>query len=88
MPVPEGRRFQPGQSGNPGGRPKGYAAFREQIRELTPEALEALRSALSDPRTRLSAALAIFDYGWGRPQPPERTLEELLSELSPSEPRR
>lgn len=82
MRMPEGRRFEPGQSGNPGGRPRGYSAFRESIRSLTPEALDALRESLANPRTRLSAALAIFDYGWGRPQAPERGLDELLSELS------
>lgn len=32
-PRGPGRRFQPGQSGNPGGRPKGYAGLAAAVRE-------------------------------------------------------
>ena len=51
MPNPQrGRPFQKGQSGNPGGRPKGSRTFA--IRELVAE-------ALADPATR-EAAIAEF----------------------------
>ena len=33
-------KFKPGQSGNPGGRPKGFAEVRELAREHTVAAIE------------------------------------------------
>ena len=56
--------FKPGQSGNPGGRPKGIEAL---AREHTPAALAALVDALRSPRERVSAAVALLDRGWGKP---------------------
>jgi len=56
--------FKPGQSGNPGGRPKGIEA---QAREYTGVALEALVDALRSPRERVPAAIALLDRGWGKP---------------------
>jgi hypothetical protein len=35
-------KFQPGQSGNPGGRPKTIGAVRDLAREHSPAAIEAL----------------------------------------------
>lgn len=57
-------RFKPGQSGNPGGRPKGVAAL---AREHTPEAIKALVAALKCKKERVSAAIALLDRGWGKP---------------------
>ena len=56
--------FKPGQSGNPGGRPKGIEAL---AREHTPAALAALVDALRSPRERVGAAVALLDRGWGKP---------------------
>lgn len=69
--VPEGRRFQPGQSGNPRGRPKRDLELAELARGYTADALETLVSLMSDgrapPAARVAAAMAILDRGWGRP---------------------
>ncbi len=58
--------WQPGQSGNPGGRPKGIAA---KAREHTDRALEVLAEALADDdhRVRVTAAKELLDRGWGKP---------------------
>jgi hypothetical protein len=58
-------QWAPGQSGNPGGRPKGIEAL---ARAYTPQALEALVVALQDPGTRVAAAVALLDRGWGKPK--------------------
>ncbi len=65
---PSNRNLRPwvkGQSGNPGGRPKGIEA---RAREYTEEALAVLVAAMSDPdpRTRIAAASALLDRGWGK----------------------
>jgi len=57
--------FQPGQSGNPAGRPKGIEAL---ARAHTPEAIAALVDALRSPKERVSAAVALLDRGWGKPK--------------------
>jgi HEAT repeat protein len=56
--------FQPGQSGNPAGRPKGIEAL---ARAHTPAAIAALVDALRSPKERVSAAVALLDRGWGKP---------------------
>jgi hypothetical protein len=56
--------FQPGKSGNPGGRPKGIEAI---AREHTPAAIAALVAALQNPRERVAAATVLLGYGWGKP---------------------
>ncbi len=65
--------FVKGQSGNPIGRPK--ATHREKIKALarkhTKEAVRILESIMNDPaepgRTRIAAAEALLDRGYGRP---------------------
>ncbi len=61
--------FQPGQSGNPGGRPKDNAVVRDLAREHTLGAIKALADALEDEnsRVRVTAAEALLDRGWGKP---------------------
>lgn len=58
--------FKPGQSGNPGGRPKGIAA---KAREHTDTALEVLVAGMADDdaRVRVAAAREVLDRGWGKP---------------------
>lgn len=59
-------RFKPGQSGNPGGRPKGIAAL---ARQHTDRALEVLVAGMADDdaRVRVAAAREVLDRGWGKP---------------------
>lgn len=62
---PPGHGWKPGQSGNPGGRPKGIGA---KAREHTDKALEILVEGMSDKdaRVRVAAAKEILDRGWGK----------------------
>lgn len=64
-PQRKDSRFQPGQSGNPGGRPKGYAEFRELCRDRSPKALATLDAALDDGD--LYAVRVVLEYAWGKP---------------------
>ena len=71
--LPERRAvgFLPGQSGNPGGRPKALREVMELARAKTEAAVETLAGIMSDekapPAARVSAATALLDRGWGRP---------------------
>ena len=69
--IPEGRRFQPGNSGNPRGRPKRDFDVAELARQHTNAAVETLAEVMSDRRApasaRVSAAQALLDRGYGRP---------------------
>lgn len=64
--------WQPGQSGNPAGRPKGLS---RKVRELVGGDGEALAQVfidvLADPkassRDRMEAATWLADRGWGKP---------------------
>ena len=62
-------RFKPGQSGNPGGRPRGEHRVRELAQQYTAEALETLVQVMHNgrPSERVAAAVAILDRGWGKP---------------------
>ena len=64
-------RWQKGQSGNPGGRPKVIGDLQEQARQWAPEALEALREIAASrdapASARVSAASALLDRGYGKP---------------------
>jgi hypothetical protein len=67
-----GRPFQKGQSGNPGGRPKEIAEVKELARAHMPAAIEALVSIMKNTKSsdaaRVSAATALLDRGYGKPQ--------------------
>lgn len=60
--------FQKGQSGNPGGRPKAEVQVRDLARQHTEAAIKALVAALAAKQesTRVSAAQALLDRGWGK----------------------
>lgn len=64
--------WKPGQSGNPGGRPKVVAEVRELARAHTEDALSTLASIMKNedapPAARVSAAAHILDRGYGKPQ--------------------
>jgi HEAT repeat protein len=59
--------YKPGESGNPSGRPKTDFRVKELAREYTEQAITALVDALADERTRVAAAIALLDRGYGKP---------------------
>jgi uncharacterized protein DUF5681 len=66
--------FKPGQSGNPGGRPKRteeQRTFEQMVRSATPKAVEVLQRCLDDPKAawsdRMKASLALISYAEGTP---------------------
>ena len=64
-----GRPFQPGQSGNPLGRPKIPEDVREATRAACPKAVAVLIELLDDKKSliRLEAAKTLLDRGYGKP---------------------
>lgn len=78
--MPENRRrtgnstsFKPGQTGNPGGRPKRTQEQKdalEMIKALAPEAVERLKEIITDPSirpdTRLKAIEIVLERTYGK----------------------
>jgi len=64
-------RFQKGQSGNPGGRPKAEYAVQELARSKAPQAIATLAAIMESEKAsdaaRVAAANAILDRGYGKP---------------------
>jgi hypothetical protein len=64
-------KFQKGQSGNPGGRPKTSGPARQLARIYTVEAIETLveimRDNAANHTARVTAAQSLLDRGWGKP---------------------
>lgn len=69
-----GKPFEKGKSGNPGGRPKIDARVRELAQAQTESAIDTLVSVMENKKapaaSRVSAATAILDRGWGKPVQP------------------
>lgn len=70
-PRAPGRPFVPGQSGNPGGRPKGAAAkARELLGNDPSKILTAFLAIVTDETAkdsdRIAAGREILDRGWGK----------------------
>lgn len=62
--------WQPGQSGNPGGRPREVGHVRDLARNHTDAAIATLVTIMRDSkqpgRARVAAAEALLDRAWGR----------------------
>ena len=62
-----GRPFQKGVSGNPGGRPRVLADVQDLARRKSPETINTLVTIMNDekapPAARVAAANAVFDRG-------------------------
>lgn len=75
--------FQPGVSGNPGGRPKSDATIRELAKQHTEEALlilvEIAMNKKSPPSARVHAACALLDRGWGKPSMYFESMHSILT---------
>ena len=73
MTNPENRgttgQFQPGQSGNPGGRPKVDGEIRELAQKHGPDALRRIIALMNSnsERIALMAAPAVLDRAYGKP---------------------
>jgi hypothetical protein len=74
---PIGRPFKPGQSGNPGGRPKGVASTVREVCGGDPSHLAALLLEIARggsvngkparPADQIRATELLLAYGWGKP---------------------
>lgn len=72
MANPTGKGgFKPGQSGNPGGRPKVIADVKDLARSHTETAIATLVDVMTTEdqpaAARVAAANAILDRGYGKP---------------------
>lgn len=82
-----GRPFPPGQSGNPGGRPKLPADLREAYRAVHPRAVARLTELIEskDPAVALRACVVVIERVEGRvplgmKHEIGRSLEDLIRE--------
>ena len=60
-------KFQPGQSGNPNGRPKGFATFRQRCAQfMDKEGFSLLTEMAREPNEFALRLMA--EYAYGKPQ--------------------
>lgn len=62
-------KFKPGQSGNPGGRPKFDGGVRELAQRNCPKAIQTLVKLMDskDERVAMAASEAVLNRGLGKP---------------------
>lgn len=64
-------RYAPGQSGNPGGRPRVVGHVRDLAQKHAEDAIATLATIMrqddAPPSARIAAATALLDRGYGRP---------------------
>ena len=90
--------FKPGVSGNPDGRPKRpetiearrvVADVKSAARELTPVAMDTLEKAMTDQKApwaaKITAAIAVLDRGWGKPQQTVSANVSILDQMTDDE---
>jgi hypothetical protein len=87
--------FQPGISGNPGGRSKTATLIRQKAESFCDEALEVIRDVMRNPAVkggalRLAAANALLDRGVGKAMSPATLdvsvqLRQRLVDMTPEE---
>jgi len=68
-PIPGNRPWRKGQSGNPGGRPKGIAsAVKERVKpeDLVDILVDVARDPRAKPAERIAAVRELADRGWGK----------------------
>lgn len=75
-----GNGFKPGQSGNPGGRPKIPEEFKELARANSVKALKKAIGMMDDPsvppQVQLKAAEVVMERAWGKANQPLSGLDE------------
>lgn len=90
--VSFGKPFQPGQSGNPGGRPKLAESVTELARAHTDDAMKALARVMLDPKSPpssvVAASEALLSRGWGKPLATIEQTVSLLDNVSVEDKRR
>jgi len=68
----EGKRFEPGKSGNPGGRPKQDVTVTELAKSHTEMAIRVLAEIAQDPKaaknSRVKACELLLNRGHGTPR--------------------
>jgi hypothetical protein len=78
--------WQPGQSGNPGGKHGEYWEALKICRDASPEAARTMVELLGsdDDRVRLMAAREIYDRAWGKPKEYDPAAERERPQFDPT----